>query len=149
MLVTILGRHFGIDASKFSAPRFSDVAASQYYAPYVAWASEKGIVNGIGGGRFDPDATITRQDAAALLLRYANFIGLDSATAAITFADASEIGGYATDGVGWAVKLGLVNGKPGNIFDPQGDMSRGETAAILHRFLLVLDDLDTADDTDE
>jgi uncharacterized repeat protein (TIGR02543 family) len=150
MLVTILGRHFGIDTSKFSAPRFSDVDASQYYAPYVAWASEKGIVNGIGGGKFDPDAPITRQDAAALLLRYANFIGLDSsATAAIAFADASEIGSYATDGVGWAVKLGLVNGKPGNIFDPRGDMSRGETAAILHRFLLVLDDLDATDDTDE
>jgi hypothetical protein len=150
MLVTILGRHFNIDVSKYAGSVFTDVDGKQYYAPYVAWAAERGLVKGIGEGKFDPDRPITRQEAALLLLRYAEFIGYTfDEDASVTFEDADEIDKWAIDAVGRTVKRGLINGKPGNIFDPVSDMTRGETAALLHRFLLQLDELQGTDNTEE
>ncbi|MDR2357806.1 MAG: S-layer homology domain-containing protein, partial [Oscillospiraceae bacterium] len=140
MLVTILGRHFGIDASGYESGTFTDVDGTKYYAPYIAWAAERGIVNGIGEGKFAPDAPVTRQEAATFLARYAEFLGLAPSDAGeVSFSDASEIGDWALDGVDWAAKRGLIQGRPGNIFDPKKDITRGEIAAILHRFLLLLD----------
>lgn len=75
MFVTILGRMHGVDTAKYRTVSFTDVDAAQYYAPYVEWAIENGIVKGVGGNRFAPDSAVTREQAAAILANYRTFAG--------------------------------------------------------------------------
>jgi uncharacterized repeat protein (TIGR02543 family) len=136
MIVTILYRHAGSPASDGAQP-FSDVAAGQYYAGAVRWAAANGVVSGVGGDTFAPEAPITRQDLAVLLHRYAGFAGIQlSATRDYPgFQDDADISGYAKEAVAALFKAAIVEGKPGDVFDPRGATTRAEAAALLHRFL--------------
>ena len=80
MLVTVLWRLDGETAPK-TATTFTDVDANAYYADAVAWAAESGVVNGIGGNKFDPEGNVTREQIAAILFRYAAFKGVDTGRA--------------------------------------------------------------------
>jgi hypothetical protein len=137
MLVTVLGRFYGADVSAYDDSAFSDVTADKYYAGYVAWAKESGIVNGTGDDRFSPDAEISRQDLAATVMRYADFAGRNFPVtlAYSAFEDDSAIADYAKNAVQTMYGGGIMNGKPGDRFDPQGNATRAEVAAVLHRFI--------------
>ena len=67
-MVTMLWRTMGQPAAG-GAANFNDVPANSYYAQAVAWAVEGGITQGVGGDRFDPNATCTRAQIAAFLAR--------------------------------------------------------------------------------
>ena len=67
-MVTMLWRTMG-QPSATDKVSFADVPADSYYAQAVAWAVEGGITQGVGGDRFDPNATCTRAQIAAFLAR--------------------------------------------------------------------------------
>lgn len=135
MIVTILHRLAGSPASRESAD-FLDVPAGQYYSEAVAWASENGIVNGYDDGNFGPDDTITREQMAAILYRYAGFQGYDvSAKADLSdFSDAGTVSGYAQEAIRWANAAGLVRGTSTTTISPKAGATRAQVAAILMRF---------------
>ena len=138
MLVTVLWRLDGETAPK-TATTFTDVDANAYYADAVAWAAESGVVNGIGGNKFDPEGNVTREQIAAILFRYAAFKGVDTAARAdlTAFPDAEKTSAYAHDALSWAVAAELVKGtKEGSTIylDPQGSATRAQVAAILSRY---------------
>ena len=135
MFVTVLGRVAGIDASAYTQTPFTDVAAGAYYAPHAAWASENGIVEGVGGGLFAPANQITRQEMAAMLHRYVNFakITLENNPHA-AFADDAAIADWAKDSVYTLAFAGLINGVGENSYAPAKTASRSEVAALLARF---------------
>lgn len=113
--------------------------ANAYYADAVAWAAESGVVNGIGGNKFDPEGNVTREQIAAILFRYAAFKGVDTAARAdlTAFPDAEKTSAYAHDALSWAVAAELVKGtKEGSTIylDPQGSATRAQVAAILSRY---------------
>ena len=66
--VTLLAR--ALSAKADGKAEFSDVPTDSYYAGAVAWAVENGVTTGVGGGRFDPNATCTRAQIATFLYRY-------------------------------------------------------------------------------
>lgn len=139
MLVTVLWRLDGETAPK-TATTFTDVDANAYYADAVAWAAESGVVNGIGGNKFDPEGNVTREQIAAILFRYAAFKGVDTAARAdlTAFPDAEKTSAYARDALSWAVAAELVKGtKEGSTIylDPQGSATRAQVAAILSRYV--------------
>ncbi|MBQ4565621.1 MAG: S-layer homology domain-containing protein, partial [Oscillospiraceae bacterium] len=80
MLVTVLWRYAGQPAEGTNS--FTDVPSNVWYTQAVAWAAENGIVTGIGGGRFDPDGQITREQLAVILYRYCKSIGIDTSPSA-------------------------------------------------------------------
>jgi len=135
MLVTVLWRMAGSPAT--SGTPFTDVSGGLWYSEAVAWAAENGIVLGIGGGLFVPDAEITRQDMAVMLLRYLNYIKADYVVTDDyrIFADEVDIADYAKDAVQVLNKLGIILGKGNNIIDPKGTATRAEVAAMLHRIM--------------
>ena len=72
MFVTVVGRMAGVDTSLYSGNGgYSDVTAGSWYAPYVVWASENKVAQGYGGGKFGPNDAVTREQMAAMLLRWA------------------------------------------------------------------------------
>ena len=139
MLVTLLGRYRGADTSSYPQSAFGDVDAGKYYSPYIAWAAENGIVEGLGGGRFAPDDPVTRQDFVTILRRYALFEGKISGDAPSSpspaFSDMADVSDYAKEAVAWASAAGIANGRPGNIFDPEAGATRAEAAAMVRRFI--------------
>lgn len=147
MFVTALGRLAGIDPAAYSSSRFTDVPATAYYAPYVAWAVSKGIVNGTGDQTFSPNAVITREQMAVMMQRYAEKLGytLPVAREAEIFADEGQITGSMKDAVRAIQQAGVMNGKDGHRFGPKDTATRAEAAAVLRRFVEVVIDPATAD----
>jgi len=75
MLVTVLYRLAGSPDASGLPNAFTDVPEDSWYGSAVAWAAANGITSGVGGNRFAPDDNVTREQAAAILLRYARLIG--------------------------------------------------------------------------
>ena len=136
MLVTVLYRLEG-EPKAAATGSFTDVASGKWYTSAVNWASANGIVNGVGNGRFDVDGSVTREQMAAILYRYAQYKGYSVAkTADISaFADSSSISAYAVSAMSWANGSGLINGVGANRLEAQGSATRAQVAAILHRFV--------------
>ena len=136
MVVTVLGRLAGVETIGYSGDSFSDVNTSVYYAPYIKWAAEAGIVNGVGADRFAPDAEISRQDLAVILNNYADKmeLNLKQTLQNVVFTDSNKIAGYAADAVGNMVRAGVIGGKDDGTFDPNSSATRAEVATMLHRF---------------
>ena len=135
MLVTVLHRLDGADASGTNS--FTDVLNGKWYTNAIAWASANGIVEGLSGNRFAPNAPIAREQLAAILFRYAKACGYDvSARAELTaYADAAQVSTWAGDAMRWAVAAGLISGRSGAQLAPKGEATRAEVAVILMNFV--------------
>ena len=135
MIVSILYRLEGSpDVS--GTPAFTDVASDQWYSNAVVWASAHGIVDGYGNGKFGPNDTITREQMASILYRYAKFKKCDvTASADLSgYADAEHISSWARSAMAWANAEGLITGTSNATLNPTGFASRAEVASILMRF---------------
>ncbi len=94
MLVTALGRFHDANTEKYSDSEFTDVAVDSYYFDYIAWAADNGIVNGVGENKFAPDRAISREEAAVIFARYAEFAGLELSEEEETQSEGMEDGQY-------------------------------------------------------
>ena len=103
----------------------------------VRWASENGIVSGVGGGQFGT-GNITREQLAIILKKYAEFYGIDTDNGAETslsaFQDAGDVSSWAGGAVKWAVAHGVISGKGENQLDPKGEASRAEFVTMMKTF---------------
>lgn len=130
MLVTVLHRLAG--QPSIGQNKFVDVPADAYYSRAVAWASELGLVSGVGEGMFAPNHNITREQLAVILYKFAGSPIVQSTD--MTFLDASAISGWAKNAVAWATKEGLLSGMPDGTLAPGGQATRAQVATILMRF---------------
>ena len=134
MLVTILYRSAGEPSVDGLKNPFQDVADGQWYTKAVVWAAGKGIVNGTSETTFDPDASITREQIAAILHRYAGKPETKGELA--SFPDAATVSGYAKTAMAWAVEKSIIGGSDGKL-DPRSNATRAQVAAILMRYLTL------------
>jgi len=139
MLVTVLYRLEGSPEVSGDSP-FPDVKAGAWYSNAILWAAQNGIADGYPNGTFGWNDNLTRQDLAVILLRYqlvtekiAPDILMDR-----EFSDWNEISGYAKNAVNRLTMQGLIQGKPGNRFDPMGQATRAEVATIFKRYIEAL-----------
>ena len=136
MVATMLYRLAG-EPETAAASAFTDVPAGEWYAKAVAWASENGVVNGVGGGKFDPLASITREQLAAMLYRYAQYkkydVSVGEDTNILSYDDVQEISAYAVPAMQWACGAGLIQGRTVRTIVPQGTATRAEAATIFLR----------------
>ena len=111
--VTILWRMAGSPSA--DAERFSDVDYGQFYGGAVSWARATGLVDGIGGNRFAPDARVSRQDLCVMMRNYASKIAHKDVSPAGSTASSNrgwdQVAGYARDAVAWVDKAGIMKGK--------------------------------------
>ncbi|MEG2188039.1 MAG: S-layer homology domain-containing protein, partial [Clostridia bacterium] len=134
MIATVLQR---VDNTpKATTASFDDVAADAYYASGVAWAQANNIVKGYGDGNYGPNDSITREQLAAILYRYAGYKGYDVSKRATldSFTDGKNVSDYAKEAMSWAVGSGLISGRGNNILAPTATATRAEVASILVRF---------------
>ena len=136
MLVQILYNLEG--KPKGTAANFSDVQADAWYAEAVGWAASNKVVTGYADGTFRPNAAVTREQAAAILYRYAKSKGIDVSvgenTNILSYVDVQQASEYAIPALQWAVGAGVLNGKNGSRLAPTGTATRAEIAAIMQRW---------------
>ena len=136
MIVTILWRLEGQPETEATLS-FTDVESGVWYTDAVNWAASKGIVKGYSDTVFAPNDTVTREQLATILYRYAETKGYDVTAKGdlTTFADGANTSSWAAEAMEWAVGSGLLSGKDGGKLDPTGTATRAEVATILMRFV--------------
>lgn len=139
MFVTVLGRASGAAVTDNNT-EFRDVSAYQYYAPYIKWAADNGIVTGVGNGKFAPDADVDREQMCAIIIRYLrDYKKIDLSqyeTGTTDFSDAAAISAWALSDVNTAQQLGFVQGSLVSgavVFNPKGKTTRAAAAAVFMR----------------
>lgn len=136
MLVQILYNLEG--KPKGTAANFSDVQADAWYAEAVGWAASNKVVTGYADGTFRPNVAVTREQAAAILYRYAKSKVIDVSvgenTNILSYVDVQQASEYAIPALQWAVGAGVLNGKNGDRLAPTGTATRAEIAAIMQRW---------------
>ena len=135
----IVTRALGLPAKDTKA--FTDVPSSKWYAGYIGTANISGIVNGVGSGKFNPDGTITRQEAAAMVARAAKLCGLDTAMDAASikdmlaqFGDYRGVASWAKEPLAFCYAAGILDQSDLNI-EPTKAILRCEIAQMLYNML--------------
>ena len=120
---------------------FTDVPSSKWYAGYIGTANSSGIVNGVGSGKFNPDGTITRQEAAAMVARAAKLCGLDTAMGAAAtkdmlaqFGDYRSVASWAKEPMAFCYSVNILDQSDLNI-EPTKAILRCEIAQMLYNML--------------
>ena len=115
---------------------FTDVTSGHWAVDAITWAAQNDIVAGIGGGLYDPDTDVTREQFAVMLYKYARFKGYDlTATGDLAqFPDAGFISSWAETALSWANGKGLINGHENGTIDPKGSTIRAQAASIMANF---------------
>ena len=130
--VTVLGRMAGIDQSKFAKNVFKDVNGG-YYAAYVNWANENGIVQGVGHGKFDPKRPITREEMAVMMNKFLQVTDKKlSEKESKAFTDDGTIAPWAKEAVRAMEKKGIVKGMEDGSFRPKSGFTRAQVAQVLY-----------------
>ena len=112
---------------------FTDVSGHWAEAD-IAFAAERELLVGTGGGAFSPDAAMTRAMLVTVLGRiYERSVGAISGSGEALFTDC-DYGGWYGGYVDWAAAAGLVVGDGSGHFMPNAKISRGEAATMLCRF---------------
>lgn len=114
---------------------FPDVTSQHPLRMGITWCNENGIITGYENGYFGPNDSLTREQLATILYRYAKFRGFPARTdvSLSAFPDANKVSGFALEGMKFAVKYGLIGGDQGNL-NPQGTVNRAVAATILCRY---------------
>ena len=131
-----------------ATPSYSDVPATNVYYQYIEASTAAGLTNGVGGGKVDPDATITREQAAAIIVRWVaakNGYDLDTMysaaeSAAIlgAFGDASAVSASLVNEMAFAVDFGIVWGDASGMLAAKKAVTRIQGAAMLIRSWSIL-----------
>ncbi|MBR3416387.1 MAG: S-layer homology domain-containing protein [Clostridia bacterium] len=111
---------------------FSDVEDGRWSAASIEYAVKNGYMNGVGGGKFDPEGALTRAMVATVLWRRE---GSPVPTAPSGFDDVPA-GEWYTDAVAWAKETGVVKGLTETAFGPDEFITREQLATMLFRFSL-------------
>jgi len=142
MAVTTLFRMYHgrvANANDSRANPFTDVTTNNWFAPYVTWAYQNDIVNGVGGNRFAPLDNLTREQFAVILFRFAEFENLNTSVPATfnlnSFTDQGQISSWATAAMRFATYNGILQGATATTLNPGGHTTRAQGAALLYRFL--------------
>ena len=138
MFVTVIGRVYERSYGSVSGTStFLDVDADAYYARYVGWANENGIIKGIEGNKFDPDAEVTREQMAVIMFNLATLLKKAAAAdVSLTYADSASISSWAIEGAKYCQETKVINGRTGGSFAPQESATRAEASAVLQRFIV-------------
>lgn len=142
MFVTVLGRLCNIDTGLYSGVSYIDVKSGLWYSPYIEWASREGIVNGVGGNKFDPTGVITHEQMYKIVAYCGALFGLEASESnmhEIKYSDIDTVSGWAVDGINYCVQNRLIPEGDGEIeLRPSEPSTREEAAVLIYRFAKLM-----------
>ena len=137
MFATILSTMAKADLTGYDVKVFGDVPTGKWYSAPIAWATKNGLAAGIGGGKFGPNDTVTREQIATFLLTFAKYQGRSITTLRTdlrVYRDYSNISAWARDPLSWAVTEKLISGTGAWTISPRSTATRGQIALIVANY---------------
>jgi hypothetical protein len=106
----------------------------------VRWAVSKQLVNGYSRTRFGPDDSVSREQAAAILMRYASYKGHGTAAEDLSgsYDDSDQISAWAREAVNGALGMGIITGTGCHTLSPKAPLTRAQAATVIMRLSTVL-----------
>ncbi len=147
-LVTVLCRLSGDDADgKGEALSFADTKKNAWYADFVAWAAESGIVAGYEDNTFKPNAPVLRCELAKMFVTFLEYMEItEKGTALVdSFADADSFPKWAAEYIESLRETGLMGGDDSGNFKPKSNASRAEIATVITRLLPLMEKEDNTE----
>lgn len=137
MFVKVLANLSKADLSSYTESSFKDVKEGSWYASAVEWAYQNGLTSGMSEERFGVGQAVTREQLAAFLTRYAEYIHKNTKgrTDLGGFSDAGKISSWAKESVSWMVYKGFMKGMDDNRFEPKGKATRAQMAVLINNFM--------------
>ena len=135
MAITVLGR-FSQDAVESTETAFADVPADAYYAKYVFWGAENGIVKGMSETAFAPENPVTREQMSTMIVRYLQDKGMAlpvSSAKIQSHSDYEQISDYAKETMAICYEMGLIKGFDSGLLEPKGNLTRAQFASVMAR----------------
>jgi len=129
----------GLQNENADGAGFTDVSSGAWFESYVNIAKKYGISNGIGNNSFGTGLGISRQDMAVMIYNAMKIRGYVPSGQENTFADKSSCADYANEAIAELCSMGIVGGVGDNMFDPNGEATRAQSAVIINRALSYLD----------
>lgn len=126
----LIASAFSVSAQKIE---FDDVNKDDWFYPYVSVTAGAGIIQGYDG-KFNPNANITREDAALIIYRLSSKLGKDYIGSA-NFGDINDVSLYALTAVMGLGNAGIVNGDKDMKFNPKNNLTRAEAAQLIYNFI--------------
>lgn len=136
MFITVLGRMHGLDTSKYDGNTgYTDVPATEYYAPYIQWAKAENIMAGKNDTEFAPEEPITRADMALVIKNYIDNSGFTFTVYGETegFNDLDGLDAATVAAINEVKNVGIINGTGNGKFEPNGISTRAEVATVMQR----------------
>lgn len=138
MFITVLGRMHGVDTSKYDGNTgYTDVASTEYYAPYIQWAKEQALMLPVSEKSFEPETPISRKDMALAAYNYMNAFGYDTKlldeSEVAAFNDLEGFSDAEKAAIVFVQRAGIINGKGEGKFDPYGVSTRAEVSTVMQR----------------
>ncbi|MDY2987258.1 MAG: S-layer homology domain-containing protein [Peptoniphilus sp.] len=131
--VTVLGRIQNVDINKYKESKFDDVKSDAYYAPYVNWAEENKIVDGVGKNKFAPEESLTREQMVVIISKYLKFTNKElNGDKEVKFKYMDKVSPWAKEAVLEMAKAGIVNGMEDGTFSPKTPFTRAQVAQVLY-----------------
>lgn len=142
---TFLVKALGIETSAYTG-KFKDIPDGKWYSLHVEAAERAGLVSGLGGGSFAPDANITREQMAVMVMNACKYAkGTDIAEEAkkvkVKFMDEDTLNSWGKDAVYAAKANGIIDGMPGNIYSPKEKATREQSARVIIGLLELLGEI--------
>lgn len=130
--VSAIAKISGEDTDKYIDATVDGIKDNEWYSPYAKWAMERVVPS---SKTFDPDASVTREEMAALVVKYLDYMnaGYGAPDGTVIFDDKAEVSPDAMEALQILYKNGLLSGKGENIIAPKENMSRAEFSALIHR----------------
>jgi|GEM_PF-442277 len=136
MVAKVIANLEGADLTSYNTSVFVDVHKDAWYGAAIAWAADNKIVSGVGNGKFNPSAPVTREQLAVIIHNYMEYKGIQSAGInKPAFADADAVSDWAKDAVTNLQTYGIISGITGNAFAPKASADRAEVATIFKNFV--------------
>ncbi|MDQ6422917.1 S-layer homology domain-containing protein [Paenibacillus sp. LHD-117] len=132
----LIARMLGLGGAPEGNDQYNDVSG-EWYSDAVAAASAAGIVGGYGDGTFRPDAQVSRQEMAVMMLRALQWLKLkaDLNGGEAPFGDTGEVASWAAEAVETMTEAGIIQGDDNGMFRPSDDAKRAEAAVMLLRLI--------------
>lgn len=131
--LALLIRALGLEESPYQGGA-ADVAPEDWYAGIIQTALDRGLAQG-GGGFLRPEAPVTREEMAKMLVSACVSIGIEAEDHGVGFTDGEAISEWAREPVAKAVQLGLINGFEDGSFQPGAHTLREQAMAVIFRLL--------------
>jgi len=136
MVAKVIANMEGADLTSYNTSVFVDVDKDAWYGAAIAWVADNKIVSGVGNGKFDPSAPITREQLAVMIHNYIEYKGTKLAgTNKPAFADANAVSDWAKEAVTTLQSYGIISRIAGNTFAPKANADRAAVATIFKNFV--------------